>query len=80
MPFIKLTNSGDKLWKENSYVLLAICMTIVVCLLVLCCDNVECAILVVQILTVIYCCLWIMVVVQMNHLVSRKTTATDDVK
>jgi hypothetical protein len=77
MPFIKLTNSVRN---EYGYGLLAICMTIVVCSLILCCDNVECAILVVQILTVIYCGLWIMVVAQMNHLVSARKTVEVGVK
>jgi hypothetical protein len=72
MPFITLNNIKNALWAEYGYELIAVMVVIVSCICVLCCNNVECAVLIVQLLTVVYCILWIMAIVQMRMLVLAK--------
>lgn len=70
MPFIALNNLKNALWLEYGYELIAVCAVAVLSICVLCCDNLECAILIVQLLTVIYCCLWVMAMMQMTMIVT----------
>ncbi len=73
MPFITLNNVKNAMWAEYGYELIAVIILIVSCVCVLCCDNLECAILIVQLLTVVYCFLWIMAMVQMRMLIVATT-------
>lgn len=70
MPFIKLINYKNALWAEYGVELLAVIVAMVAGLCVLCCDNLECAVLIVQLLTILYCGLWVMALVQMRLLVT----------
>ncbi len=65
MPFINFIDAKNALWAAYGYEMLAFIMLIVSCICVVCCDNLECAILIVQLLTMVYCCLWVMAIVQM---------------
>ena len=71
MPFIQLNQSKNEFWADYGYGLFAICMLTVVCGIIICCDNMDCAIIVVEILTVIYCCIWMMVIMQMETFLSK---------
>ena len=62
MPFIELMDDAIELWSEYRCALLAICITVVMGVFILCCDNVQCAILFVHALVIIYCCMWILVI------------------
>jgi hypothetical protein len=62
MPFIELMDDACEFWTEYRYAFIAVCMTVIVCVFILCCDSVECAILFAHALVIIYCVLWIMVI------------------
>jgi hypothetical protein len=72
MPFIKLMDDAVEFWTGHGYALISICITVVVCALILCCDNVECAILFVHALAIIYCSMWIMIIYTFEKTLLKK--------
>ena len=62
MPFIELMDDAVDFWTDYRGAFIAVCITVIVCMFILCCDNVECAILFAHALVIIYGCAWIMVI------------------
>jgi hypothetical protein len=72
MPFIELMDDAVDFWTDYRGAFIAVCITVIVCMFILCCDNVECAILFAHVLVIIYCCLWIMVIHAFEKTLLRK--------
>ena len=61
-------------WTDYRGAFIAVCITVIIGAFILCCDNVECAILFVHVLAIIYGCIWIMVIYTFEKTLLRKHT------
>lgn len=56
--FIELSQQSANMWRNHALILWFICALVVLCGYALNCNNFQCAIIIVQVLMIMFCVMW----------------------
>lgn len=75
--FIELSRDVSQLWRNHSLALLFICLVVVLCGYALNCNNFQCAIIIVQVLMILFCVMWSILAWKIRMLLEKKIKDAD---
>jgi hypothetical protein len=72
MPFVEFCRDRNELWNNYWIALWAICILTPLCMYVVSCDDLFCAVIIIQLLLIVYCVAWSIMMWKMLELSRKK--------
>jgi len=72
MPFVEFCRNRNQLWNNYWFALMAICILTPLCMYVVSCDDLFCAVIIIQVLLILYCIAWSLMMLKMLELSTKK--------